>query len=65
MPLVSAKGLDFSPGGAFFSANPAFRWSRVYERGVLNGETAADVKMMTIDQEIFEDPLVQSEPQKR
>jgi hypothetical protein len=41
------------------------RWSRVYEQGVLNGETAADIKMMTIDQEIFEDPLHQSEPQKR
>jgi hypothetical protein len=32
------------------------RWSRVYEEGILNGETAADVKMMTIDQERFEDP---------
>jgi hypothetical protein len=41
------------------------RWSRVYEQGILNGETAADIKMMTIDQEIFEDPLLQSDPQKR
>jgi len=32
------------------------RWSRIYEEGLLNGETAADVKMMTINQEKFEDP---------
>jgi hypothetical protein len=32
------------------------RWSKVYEQGILNGETAADVKMMTINQERFEDP---------
>ncbi len=32
------------------------RWSKVYEQGIVNGETAADVKMMTINQEIFEDP---------
>jgi hypothetical protein len=32
------------------------RWSRIYEEGLLNGETAADVKMMTINQERFEDP---------
>ncbi len=32
------------------------RWSKVYEEGIMNGETAADVKMMTINQEIFEDP---------
>ena len=31
------------------------RWSKVYEEGILNGETAADVKMMTINQERFED----------
>jgi hypothetical protein len=32
------------------------RWSKVYEQGIVNGESAADVKMMTINQEIFEDP---------
>jgi hypothetical protein len=32
------------------------RWSKVYEQGILNGETAADIKMMTINQERFEDP---------
>jgi hypothetical protein len=32
------------------------RWSKVYEQGIVNGETAADVKMMTINQERFEDP---------
>ena len=32
------------------------RWSRIYEEGLLNGETAADIKMMTINQEEFEDP---------
>ncbi|MEO6807066.1 MAG: hypothetical protein ABI286_12155 [Edaphobacter sp.] len=32
------------------------RWSRIYEEGLANGETAADVKMMTINQERFEDP---------
>jgi hypothetical protein len=32
------------------------RWSKVYEQGIMNGETAADVKMMTINQERFEDP---------
>jgi hypothetical protein len=31
------------------------RWSKVYEQGILNGETAADIKMMTINQERFED----------
>jgi hypothetical protein len=31
------------------------RWSKVYEQGIMNGETAADVKMMTINQERFED----------
>lgn len=41
------------------------RWSRVYEQGILNGETAADTRMMTINQEIFEDPLLQTDPQKR
>jgi hypothetical protein len=32
------------------------RWSRIYEEGLANGETAADIKMMTINQERFEDP---------
>jgi hypothetical protein len=32
------------------------RWSKVYEQGIVNGETAADTKMMTINQERFEDP---------
>jgi len=32
------------------------RWSKVYEQGIMNGETAADTKMMTINQEIFQDP---------
>jgi hypothetical protein len=32
------------------------RWSKVYEQGIVNGESAADVKMMTINQERFEDP---------
>jgi hypothetical protein len=32
------------------------RWSKVYEQGIMNGETAADIKMMTINQERFEDP---------
>jgi hypothetical protein len=32
------------------------RWSKVYEQGILNDETAADIKMMTINQERFEDP---------
>ena len=32
------------------------RWSKVYEQGIVNGESAADVKMMTINQEIIEDP---------
>jgi hypothetical protein len=40
------------------------RWSRVYEEGILNGETAADVKMMTINQERFEDPPPEGGPQK-
>jgi hypothetical protein len=31
------------------------RWSKVYEQGIVNGETAADTKMMTINQERFED----------
>jgi hypothetical protein len=31
------------------------RWSKVYEQGIMNGETAADIKMMTINQEKFED----------
>jgi hypothetical protein len=41
------------------------RWSKVYEQGILNGETAADIKMMTINQERFEDPLPQRNPQNR
>ncbi len=40
------------------------RWSKVYEQGILNGETAADIKMMTIDQERFEDPPSQPAPPK-
>jgi hypothetical protein len=32
------------------------RWSRVYEDGLAKGETAADVKMMILNQERFEDP---------
>jgi hypothetical protein len=32
------------------------RWSKVYEQGIVNGESAADIKMMTINQERFEDP---------
>jgi hypothetical protein len=31
------------------------RWSKVYEQGIMNGESAADTKMMTINQERFED----------
>ncbi|HEX3968656.1 MAG TPA: hypothetical protein VHW70_11870 [Edaphobacter sp.] len=34
------------------------RWSRIYEEGLLKNETAADIKMMTINQEEFEDPPV-------
>jgi hypothetical protein len=41
------------------------RWSKVYEQGILNGETAADIKMMTINQERFEDPPPEPDPQKR
>jgi hypothetical protein len=40
------------------------RWSRVYEQGILDGQTAADIKMMTINQERFEDPLLEPEAQK-
>jgi len=40
------------------------RWSRVYEEGILNGETAADIKMMTINQERFEDPPPEPASQK-
>lgn len=32
------------------------RWSKIYEQGIVNGESAADIKMMTINQERFEDP---------
>ena len=32
------------------------RWSKVYEQGIVNNESAADIKMMTINQERFEDP---------
>jgi hypothetical protein len=39
------------------------RWSKVYEEGIMNGETAADVKMMTINQERFEDDPT-PDPQK-
>lgn len=31
------------------------RWSMVYEQGLVNGESKADVKMMTVNQEQFED----------
>jgi hypothetical protein len=31
------------------------RWSKVYEEGIKNGESAADVRMMTINQERFEE----------
>jgi hypothetical protein len=31
------------------------RWSKVYEEGIVNNEPQADVKMMTINQERFED----------
>jgi hypothetical protein len=41
------------------------RWSKVYEEGILNGETAADVKMMTINQERFEDPPPTPDPRNR
>jgi hypothetical protein len=41
------------------------RWSKVYEQGILNGENAADIKMMTINQERFEDPPPQPDPQNR
>ena len=43
--LVAIQGLLFR-----------LRWSKVYEEGIVNGETAADIKMMTINQERFEDP---------
>jgi hypothetical protein len=39
------------------------RWSKVYEQGIVNGESAADIKMMTINQERFEDPPT-PDPQK-
>ena len=31
------------------------RWSKVYEEGIVNNQPQADVKMMTINQERFED----------
>jgi hypothetical protein len=31
------------------------RWSDVYEQGILSGETRADERMMSINQERFED----------
>jgi hypothetical protein len=31
------------------------RWSQLYEEGIVNGDAAPDVKMMTINQERFED----------
>jgi hypothetical protein len=39
------------------------RWSKVYEQGIVNGESAADIKMMTINQERFEDPEDAPAPQ--
>ena len=39
------------------------RWSKVYEQGILNGESAADTKMMTVNQEQFEDPEDSPTPQ--
>jgi len=33
------------------------RWSDVYEQGIIKGEDRADVKMMSVNQERFEDPL--------
>ncbi|MGA8940247.1 MAG: hypothetical protein WB439_13880 [Acidobacteriaceae bacterium] len=32
------------------------RWSDIYEQGLIAGETKADIKMMTMNQERFEDP---------
>ena len=32
------------------------RWSKIYEEGIVNNESAADINMMTINQELFEDP---------
>jgi hypothetical protein len=32
------------------------RWSQVYEDGIANGQTKADIRMMTIDQTPFQDP---------
>jgi len=40
------------------------RWSKVYEQGTVNGETAADTKMMTINQERFEDQPSPTDLQK-
>lgn len=47
---VAIKGLLFR-----------LRWSKVYEQGILNGENAADIKMMTINQERFEDATVHAD----
>jgi hypothetical protein len=41
------------------------RWSKVYEQGILKGEMTADIKMMTINQEMFEDPLLDRDPRQR
>ncbi len=41
---IAIKGLCFR-----------LRWSDVYEQGILSGETRADERMMSIDQERFED----------
>jgi hypothetical protein len=34
------------------------RWSDIYEQGIANGESKADIHMMTIDQTRFEDPEI-------
>ena len=31
------------------------RWSDVYEQGIVNGENKADERMMTVNQQQFED----------
>ncbi|MGA7156071.1 MAG: hypothetical protein WBY53_04455 [Acidobacteriaceae bacterium] len=38
------------------------RWSDVYEQGLIDGETKADIHMMTIDQERYEDPPTPAAP---
>ena len=32
------------------------RWSNVYEQGIVQGENKADERMMTVNQQQFEDP---------